>query len=85
MRFEEARVEAYAGYRGEESPRTVRHRGRSFRVAEVLDRWYEGGVDPEKLLVTYFRVRTTDGAELILKYEEETGRWYLRVPEKTLH
>lgn len=85
MFFEEAEVTAYAGHKGMEAPREVRHRGRSFTVEDVIDKWYEGGPDPEKLMCTYFRVKTSGGAVLLLKLEEETGRWYIRVPREPLH
>lgn len=85
MLFEDAQVEAYAGHKGLETPRRVRHRGRIFTVAEVLDRWYESGLDPERLAHTYFKVRTEEGAVLMLKLQEETGRWYIRVPREPVH
>lgn len=37
-------------------------------VAEVVDRWY--GRDHR-----YFRVRTGDGAQFILRYDEDQARW----------
>jgi hypothetical protein len=36
--FEEARVESYAGYKGEETPRAVVFEGKRFEVVSVLSR-----------------------------------------------
>ncbi len=54
---EEIAVESYAGYKGEESPRAFAR----YEVSEVLDRWYEGGLDPQDLRRDHFRVRTASG------------------------
>ena len=37
-------------------------------VVEVVDRWYGGDH-------RYFRIRTQDGAQFILRYDESRARW----------
>jgi archaemetzincin len=62
------RVECYAGYRGEETPRTFFLDSRRVDVAEVLDRWH--GIDHR-----YFKVRAVDGALYILRHDTDADRW----------
>ncbi|MGD2137729.1 MAG: hypothetical protein PVJ66_04365 [Gammaproteobacteria bacterium] len=62
------RVECYAGYRAEESPRRFFIGRREIRVKEIIDRW----LDP---LHSYFKVRGDDGGIYILRYDQETGSW----------
>jgi hypothetical protein len=62
------RVECYAGYRGEETPRRFYLGTRAVEVAEVVDRW----IAPDH---RYFKVRGSDGGVYILR--ETSGRWDL--------
>lgn len=64
------RVRCYAGYRGEETPRTVVEAGRELEVLEILERWLEPGR-------RCFRVRTEDGVG-VLVHEEPRDRWRSR-------
>ena len=64
------RVDCYAGYRGEETPRRLEIDGRSVEVVEVIDRWI--GEDHR-----YFEVRGDDGAVYLLRHDERTDRWEL--------
>ena len=62
------RVECYAGYRGEETPRRFFLGKREIVVLEVVDRWF--GPDHR-----YFKVNGDDGGTYILRNDEHTGRW----------
>lgn len=66
----EVRVECYAGYRGEEAPRSFRLGDLRVEVEEILDRWYE----PE---YRYFKVRGDDGGAYILRHDFESDHWDL--------
>lgn len=66
----ELRVECYAGYRGEETPRRVFFGERAVEVEEVVDRWQ--GPDHR-----YFKLRGSDGAAYILRQDTPTGTWEL--------
>jgi hypothetical protein len=59
-------VEAYAGYRGDESPQRFRLGRRWLEVDEVVDRW----LSPQRL---YFKVRADDGGVYILCHDDEQG------------
>ncbi|GAB4283117.1 MAG: hypothetical protein Kow0092_38040 [Deferrisomatales bacterium] len=73
------RVQCYAGYRGEETPRRFALGDRPVEVASVLDRWF--GPDHR-----YFKVRGSDGATYILRHDAEADVWeltlYRRAPKK---
>jgi hypothetical protein len=80
--FEEIQVESYAGYKGEESPRAFVYLGKRYEVIEILDRWYEGGVDPKALRHDYSRVKTKETEIFLLRYTPRFQSWTLcrRVP-----
>ncbi len=72
----EVRVECYAGYRGEETPRCFFLEKRRIEVREVLDRW----LAPDH---RYFKLRGADGAVYILRYDEAAGYWELIFYDRT--
>jgi hypothetical protein len=68
------RVECYAGYRGEETPRRFSVGERRVEVAEVVDRW----LAPDH---RYFKLRGDDGALYILRRDPDEGEWELTLFE----
>ena len=66
----DVRVECYAGYKGEETPRRFFFGERRLEVAEVVDRW----LDPEH---RYFKVRGDDGHLYILRHDLSSDTWLL--------
>ena len=64
------RVECYAGYRGEETPRRFHLDERDIEIVSVLDRW----LAPDH---RYFKVFGDDGQEYILRHDIETQHWEL--------
>lgn len=64
------RVECYAGYRGEETPRRFFLGERKIEVVEILDRWLAPGH-------RYFKVRGDDGDRYILRYDTAADAWEL--------
>jgi hypothetical protein len=70
------RVECYAGYRGEESPRRFSIGGRNIEVVEIVDRW----LAPDH---RYFKLRGDDDAIYILRHDMESGVWDLTLYDKT--
>jgi hypothetical protein len=65
-------VECYAGYRGEETPRTLLLGERRVEVIEVLDRW----LAPDH---RYFKVRGDDGDIYIVRQDGRSAEWTLSV------
>lgn len=68
--YMDIRVECYAGYRGEETPRRFRLGKRGVEIIEVLDRW----LAPDH---RYFKVLGDDSAIYILRHNVATGDWEL--------
>ena len=64
------KVDCYAGYRGEETPRRFYIKSRRIEIEQVLDRW----LAPDH---RYFKVRGDDGDVYILRHEEASDRWDL--------
>ncbi|MGM0453081.1 MAG: hypothetical protein ACQERN_07940 [Thermodesulfobacteriota bacterium] len=63
-------VDCYAGYRGEQEPRSVYFGKRTVEVTEILDRW----IAPDH---RYFKFRGDDGAIYIIRHDENDSRWEL--------
>ena len=64
------RVECYAGYRSEETPRCLYLGARHIEVEEVLDQW----LAPEH---RYFKLRGDDGGIYIVRYDSAADDWEL--------
>lgn len=79
MNFRPIQVEAYSGYRVNERPIAFVLDGRRYEVADIVDRWYEGGKSPKDQQLDYFKVRTTDGQEWMLRYDHLFDVWSVRV------
>jgi hypothetical protein len=73
--FEEVAVECYAGYKGGETPRAFIYQNRRFENLEVMDRWYEGGIDPCGVAHNYFKVKTSDEEIFLLRYTPRFQSW----------
>lgn len=66
----ELKVECYAGYKGEETPRRLYLGDREIEVDEVLDRW----LDPDH---RYFKLRGSDGDIYLIRHDTSTGLWQI--------
>lgn len=64
------RVECYAGYRSDETPRRFFVGDRSIEVIDVLERWFS----PEH---RYFKLRGDDGGLYVLRHAVFQGHWEL--------
>jgi hypothetical protein len=75
MNYESVRVECYSGHKVNERPLAFTYQGRRWEVADIIDRWYEGGLDASRPGVNYFKVRTTEGRAFILRYLSLFDAW----------
>ena len=64
------KVECYAGYRGEETPRLLWFQSRKIKVKKLLDRW----LDPNH---RYFKLLGDDDGIYIIRHDMNTGFWGL--------
>jgi hypothetical protein len=62
------RVECYAGYKGEESPRRFYIHDRKVEIMEIVDRW----LAPDH---RYFKVRGDDNAMYIIRHDVFNKGW----------
>ncbi|MGH7235725.1 MAG: hypothetical protein ACREIO_05015 [Nitrospiraceae bacterium] len=67
-------VEAYAGYKGEETPRAFIHEGFRHEVREIEGRWY---TDRH----SYFKLCADDGRRYVLRYDMDDLIWELVMRE----
>lgn len=79
MRFEKVTVEYYSGYKADERPTAFVHQNRRREIAQIIDRWYEGGREADRPRVDYFKVRTTEGEVFLLRYLSLFDVWTVRV------
>jgi hypothetical protein len=63
-------VECYAGYRDAEEPRSFKLGERRIEVVEIVDRWFA----PDH---RYFKVKSDDGREFVLRHDDVSGDWEL--------
>ena len=68
--FFNVRVDCYAGYRGDETPRQFWLGDKKIKVAGISDRW----LAPDH---RYFKVNADDGAVYILRHDIERQVWEL--------
>ncbi len=70
-------VESYAGFKADESPRRFCLQDAWIEVADIVDRWYEAGLNPEWPRANYFKVVDAEGIKYLLKHDLESDQWYL--------
>jgi hypothetical protein len=73
----EVKVECYCGYKANERPFAFTHQGDRQEVQEIIDRWYEGGLDSSNPIIDYFRIKATDGHIYLLRYQRDLDVWSL--------
>ena len=69
-------VDAFAGAKGEETPRAFMFEGSRRTVTEIITRWYTE-------THCYFRVQTGDGSRYVLRYDLDILIWELVMGETT--
>jgi hypothetical protein len=63
-------VQTYAGYKGDERPVSFSRDGRTRRIVEIVDRWY----DPDH---NSFKVLADDGTTYLLRHDMNDDCWEL--------
>jgi len=79
MDYERIQVECYSGYKINESPKAFTYQGHRQEVQAIVDRWYEGGIDPARPEVSYFKVKTTEDRIFILRYLSLFDAWSIGI------
>ena len=77
MKLTPIMVECYAGGSADETPRRFVWEGRSIDVEEMIDCWHQVESKPEWPRADYFKVRSADQHDYLLKHDLEEDAWYL--------
>jgi len=85
MPYEKVAVECYSGHRVNERPVAFIFEDRRWEIVDVIDRWFEGGVQPGRPALDYFKVKTLEGRVFLLRYNSLFDAWAVRVPPKSTH
>ncbi len=80
MQYENIDVSTHSGFKADERPVSFIWRGREYRIHEIIDRWYEGGIKPGDNSLSYFKVRADDGSDYLLRYNCLFDGWTIIVP-----
>ena len=68
-------MECYSGFKANERPVAFTFHERRWEVAEIIDRWYEGGLRPGRPQMNYFKVRSAEGKLFLLRYLSLFDAW----------
>lgn len=68
-------VECYAGYKGEQTPRTLVLDGGRLEITELIDQW----LAPDH---RYFKVRASDAHVYIIRHDIASDEWELVMFER---
>ena len=67
-------VDAFAGYKGEKTPRSFVLEGRTLSVQHVVDHWYSE-------THSYFRIKACDWQRYVLRLDLDEDVWELIMSE----
>lgn len=77
MKIDRVTVHTRDAYQEAQDPIAFEWEGHHYRVAQILDRWYEGYPDSTRMPLRYFKVRTEEGVEFLLRYHPFFRAWGL--------
>jgi hypothetical protein len=80
--YQQVEVECISGHKADERPVAFVFEGRRSEIREIIDRWYEGGLDPTRPIVNYLKIRTTEDRVFLLRYLSLLDTWSA-MPQKT--
>ncbi|MBW1972598.1 MAG: hypothetical protein JRI44_07155 [Deltaproteobacteria bacterium] len=79
LKWEKVLVKDYSGYKTPESPRAFVLNGREYKIIDIVDRWYEGGVYGKEPKMDYYKVIADNGKMYILRYNALFDGWGILV------
>ena len=78
------KVECHSGYKANEYPVRFYWETICFEIVDILDRWYQGDLNPVFPAATYFKVSTVNEKTFILKHEIIKDVWFLWIHNESL-
>jgi hypothetical protein len=79
MQFEHIDVSTYSGFKADERPMSFIRGEKTYRIQEIIDRWYERGLQPGDPSLSYFKVRADDGMGYLIRYNTLFDEWAIVV------
>ena len=78
-------VQCHSGYKAEEYPEYFYWDNIRFEIKDIIDRWYQGDLNPDLPPANYFKVKTNDDKIYILKHESNSGQWFLWIHGESMN
>jgi hypothetical protein len=72
-------VRTYSGYKADEYPQSLVLGDDEIIVDEIVDRWYQNEDSPDFPEADYFRVKSHDGRQYLVKHVIEDDQWFFCV------
>lgn len=69
-------VRTYSGYKADEYPQSVLFGAEEIIVEEIVDRWYQSEEDSHFPEADYFRIKSNDGRQFLLKHVISEDQWF---------
>ncbi len=79
MQFETIEIFTHSGFKADERPTAFIWRGKKYLIADILDRWYEGGLQPGAQSLNYFKVLADDSRRYIIRYNALFDAWAIEI------
>jgi hypothetical protein len=80
MQFERIEVSTYSGFKADERPVSFIWRAQTYRIREIIDRWYEKGLKTDDPSLSYFKVRADNGRMYLIRYNSIFDGWAIVIP-----
>lgn len=80
MQFEDIDVSTYSGFKPDERPVSFIWREQTYKIQEIIDRWYEGGLKTGDPTLSYFKVRADNGRDYLIRYNSFFDGWAIVIP-----
>lgn len=81
----EITVECHLGSKSDEYPKYFYWDNLRFKIMEILDRWYQGDLNPDFPPAYYFKVKTDDQKIYILKHDNHSDKWFLWIHGESMN
>ncbi len=76
MRFKICKVETISSHSYPGQPKRFFYKNKWWEIDTIEDRWYEGGLDPERALILYYKVESEERF-FILRYLPYFQKWQI--------
>ena len=81
----EIKVECKSGYKANEYPIKFYWDNICFEINDIMDRWFQGDLNPDYPPANYFKVKTNDKKIYILKHDEHSHKWFLWIHGESMN